>query len=250
MLQCEKHGDKRHRRPIVDLTRGMITKGSGTFRCDEGPVQQVRAGDVIYLKPGPAFFFGPPKGGYWDEYHCCVTGERLQQWCERRWIPHKNQVWRLPNTEVLSNFYQRINSYHSGLTHGNRDRAILAAEQLFVEAFHRRRHPGHEDDHLVRSCLGLCHERLAEPLHFTDIADELGVSYSLLRQRIRQSTGQSPAKLLLQIVALRSRATGVHIYHSTNCRECGEDPILYAAQTQRWRGPSFWRERLFRWRGG
>ena len=46
--------------------------------------------------------------------------------------------------------------------HGNRDRAILAAERLFVEAFHRRRHPGH-DDHLVRSCLALCHERSLSP---------------------------------------------------------------------------------------
>lgn len=257
VLQCGKHADKRHRlaNRFDFYALVMITKGSGTFRCDDGPVQQVRAGDVIYLKPGPAFFFGPPKGGYWDEYHCCVTGERLQQWCERRWIPHKNQVWRLPNTEVLSNFYQRINSYHSGHTHGNRDRAILTAEQLFVEAFHRRRHPGHEDDHLVRSCLGLCHERLAEPLHFTDIADELGVSYSLLRQRIRQSTGQSPAKLLLQMRCnyAQELLQDPELTIQQIATECGfDDPYTFSRSFKRSVGvaPSYWRERLFRWRGG
>ena len=137
---------------------------------------------------------------------------------------------------MLSNFYQRINSYHSGLTHGNRDRAILAAEQLFVEAFHRRRHPGHEDDHLVRSCLGLCHERLAEPLHFTDIADELGVSYSLLRQRIRQSTGQSPAKLLLQMRCnyAQELLQDPELTIQQIATECGfEDPYTFSRSFKR-----------------
>ena len=57
VLQCGKHADKRHRlaNRFDFYALVMITKGSGTFRCDDGPVQQVRAGDVIYLKPGPAF---------------------------------------------------------------------------------------------------------------------------------------------------------------------------------------------------
>ena len=64
-----------------------ILRGEGFLRCDHEAEQEVRAGDILYLKPGPVFEFGPYPGTEWEELHCCVAGERIQTWFDRRWIP-------------------------------------------------------------------------------------------------------------------------------------------------------------------
>ena len=209
---------------------------------------------MLYLKPGPAFFFGPYEGGDWDEYHCCVDGQRIQHWVQRGWIPRKNQVWRLPDAETLTTFFRRVGNFHRSSSYGNRDRAILAAEQLYLEAFHQRQTPGHQDDHLVRSCLALCRQRLAEEIHFTDLAVEMGVSYSLLRQRIRQTTGQSPAKILLQMRCHHAQELlqDVSLTIQQIANDCGfEDPYTFSRSFKRSVGvaPSHWRDQLLQWRG-
>ena len=256
VLQCQQIRNKRqmirHRLDFHALV--VVTRGAGTYQCDSGPVSKLLAGDMIYLRPGPVFTFGPGDTGDWDEFHCCVAGERLHTWQERGWLPDGDHIWRLPNAEALSTHFRRIAHFHHAHEYGDRDRAIIAAEQLFAEAFHLRQPPNHHHDRLISSCVAYVHQHLAEDIDFIFLARQMGVSYSLLRQRIKQVTGLSPAKLLLQMRCTFAQEllqdADISIQHIAE--QCGfDDPYSFSRSFKRSVGiaPSHWRNNIVQWRG-
>jgi AraC-like DNA-binding protein len=256
VLQCQYMREKKqrlhHRMAFHALI--VVTRGSGYFCCNEGPWYQVLPGDLFYLRPNAVFQFGPDEGTTWDEYHCCLNGPRIHTWYERGWLPEQDIVWRLPSAESLTTLFRRVGSFHNSHDYGDRDRTIIAAEQLFCEAFHLRQHQHQQHDHLVSACIALFQQRLSEEIHLQHIAEELLVSYSLLRQRIRSATGLSPAKLLLQIRCQQAQAylqeTDMTIGEVASA--CGfDDQYTFSRSFKRAVGvaPSHWRDQLLQWRG-
>ena len=202
----------------------------------------------------PFFSFGPDVGATWDEYHCCVSGPRIHTWYERGWLPEQDTVWRLPNAESLTALFRRVGTFMQSHAYGDRDRTILAAEQLFCEAFHLRQHQHHQHDHLVGACMAIFQQRLHKVVNLPKLAEELSVSYSLLRQRIRTATGLSPAKLLLRVRCQHAQELlqEPDLTIADVAAACGfDDQYTFSRSFKRAVGvaPSHWREQLLQWRG-
>ncbi len=179
----------------------LVVAGRGDFQADDGPRQRVAASSTFVLHPGPLFRFGPPEGETWEEYHLCLDGARVAHWREIGWLPCDGLVYNVADPSSLVWQFRRIAEVMRDPMSGNADRAVCLAEQLLVELFYRRTEARRQlaTDATMAEVLLECRNRLNEAIDFQRMARSMGVSYSLLRQRMRHITGLSPGRYLARL---------------------------------------------------
>ena len=179
----------------------LVVSGRGDFQADDGPVQLIAAGSTFVLHPGPVFRFGPPAGETWEEYHLCLDGARVAQWRDAGWLPCDGRVYSVADPSSLVWQFRRIAEVLRDPMSGNADRAVCFAEQLLVELFYRRTEARRQlaTDATMAEVLLYCRDHLAQPVDFRRLARSMGVSYSLLRQRMRHITGMAPGRYLSRL---------------------------------------------------
>ncbi|WNR46747.1 AraC family transcriptional regulator [Paenibacillus roseipurpureus] len=110
-----------------------IAGGSGTYRVNQGPVQQVESGSLFVFRPNCTYHYGPAPGGYWDEFYFSLEGSRIKEWQES-WLTQLDQVKQVGTEDAAQQHrIERIfNLMESGIP-GNIDRAALLVESLLFE---------------------------------------------------------------------------------------------------------------------
>ncbi|MBO9604973.1 MAG: AraC family transcriptional regulator [Paenibacillaceae bacterium] len=168
-----------------------IIGGEGGYRVDDGGLQPVGSGDLMTMRPGAHFSFGPTPGRYWDEYYISFAGERIEEWLAAGLL----QPDVVRRVGVDDTWVQRIERMMKLLENGipaDADRAALAFESLLYE-FAQAGDGGAEG---ARN--GLFHklyETLAGDLYrehdAAAVAALFHISESTLRRLVKKTTGYS-----------------------------------------------------------
>ena len=185
-----------------------------------------------------------------DEYHCCVAGDRLETWRQRGISGGRSGgdcPLQRPSVVIA------VATFHHAREYGDRDRAIIAAEQLFAEAFHLRQPQNHHHDQLIGSCVAYLHQHLGEEANFADLAEYLGVSYSY--DKIKQVRLAFTGKIIF-IDALHPQVQELlqdaDLTILRMAQLCGfDDPYSFSRSFKRSVGvaPCHWRSEIVQWRG-
>jgi transcriptional regulator GlxA family with amidase domain len=137
---------------------------------------------------------------------------------------------------------------------GDRDRAVAMTERLLIECRHSYAEDQHKTESLpsVESAMNYCRQHLHEDIDFKRLARQHAVSYSFLRQRIRQLTGVPPGQFLLQLRC--SAAQSLLTDTDLSIKEIGlrvgiEDPFSFSRVFKRQTGiaPRHYRQQMSPW---
>ncbi|MEM1211173.1 MAG: AraC family transcriptional regulator [Planctomycetota bacterium] len=188
---------------------GLVTRGRGRYRVGAGRWQTIGPGSLFAVYPGPVFHYGPEEGTGWSETHLGGIGPGVERWCRYGWIATDGVVRRLPRAG-LTRWVEGVAELH-GLAQsgrpGDSDRAVLFAERLMLEmslaVVSGRDDSGRASRRWgpdgVGAALAGLPDRLGGPIDWEELSAEFGVSYSLLRKRVREQTGLSPGKYLARL---------------------------------------------------
>ena len=243
-------------RPFSIYAVGFIVSGRGSYQCDRGAVYDVEPGCMFTVFPGPRQFnYGALWGGTWEEYYVCITGPGLKRLLAADWFPTDGRVYPLSDFAPVVALYQELIGAVRGSQPGDSERTGLIAERLLLEMFYRRAStraaltPGKP----VEAVISYCQQHLAEPIDFEALAERNAMSYSSLRQKIRQLTGTAPAQYLtsLRCDAARKLLSGSNLAVKQIASQVGiDDPYTFSRVFKRHVGlsPQNYREGAMRQR--
>ncbi|WNS41289.1 AraC family transcriptional regulator [Paenibacillus sp. MMS20-IR301] len=165
-----------------------IVSGSGFYTENGGKEQQVREGSLFFFRPGRSYSFGPPPGGYWDEYYINFGGSRVAEWLENGLIAG-GIVYQANAVQGLAAFFEKVLGLMDGGVPGDADRAALLLEEMLLECsllIQGSRNLQEGAMPHIRQALNAC---IYEQPDLPAIAAALHISMSTLRRTVRSSSG-------------------------------------------------------------
>ncbi len=205
----------------------------------------VRPGTLITVYPGEVFNYGPKT--WWNEYYVGFCGPGAESLISAGLISQAGKPRYVSEPAPLMHAFAEIVRWWKRAKAGDADRACLMGQQLLVDILTGSL--GSTPDRIdpIESVLAECRRRFREPLDFEKLASQHEISYSLLRLRILQRTGASPAKYLTQ---LRCEAAGMLLSTTSKsikqiAREIGiPDSFTFSRTFRRTLGisPAFYRD--------
>ena len=236
---------------------GLMLTGSGPFLVEGHPPQRMQPPCAFTVYPGPHFKYGPEHGVIWNEYCVCLTGTGMKGWVQSKLFPRDGRMRPVNNSAPLVERFREIARTCGRDGPGDRDRAVVMTERLLIECFQSRTENRllNEPAPSVEAAMNFCRQHLDEEIDFERLALQHAVSYSFLRQRIRQVTGLPPGKFLLQL-----RCTAAQNFLSDtdlSIKEIGarvgiQDPFSFSRVFKRQTGisPRQYRRQMSPWAGG
>lgn len=209
---------------------GLVTAGRGRYRMHSLPepaagidpaaalvqrttsvdtaARTIEPGTMFTVFPGPVFTYGATPDPAWEEYYFCAVGSGTRRWVDFGWFPVDGTVHRLAQVDVAVELYRELLRIQRRGAPGDADRAVTLAERLLIEMFHGRETARQAQtlDGSLQAVLTWCRQNFAQPVDFTAVARDHAMSYSSLRQRVRQATGLPPAQYLIHLRCSRAQA--------------------------------------------
>jgi AraC-like DNA-binding protein len=188
-----------HRFNAVAL--GWVRSGQGSYQADAGKPIPVRAGSTFCVYPGPLFRYGPDPGTTWHECYIIVDGPAIDRLFRRGLLFRDGSVRHVGNIPGLLERWTQLAAVSRDREEDSRDRALVAGLGILLDLAHAGRQSQSQShaDPLVARAQAMLKDRLASHTDFQSLATELGVSYSTLRQKFRQSTEAGPAQWLARV---------------------------------------------------
>ena len=187
----------------------LIVRGNGTYRVGHGPSARVSAGMVFGVYPGPLFDYGPDEE--WEEHYIGFGGPSGSRLVEAGLIPSGGKPVQLPDVTFAVALIREAARLYQRDAVGDADRACLIGQTLLLE-LHVAAADARIPSDPIEAIIATCRQRLHEPIDFQRMAEQHDISYSSLRQRVREHTGLAPAKYLTR---LRCEAASVLLTTTT-----------------------------------
>ena len=191
----------------------IVRDGSGSVSLGERRATFFPA-SCFYITPGADFTFGPSPGQKWSFASLCLSLSGLERMQEMGWFPKEAQakVWAVDNCTSLLNRWRQISHHLQRGKLGDADRAALLAHMALMELrLHRRRADKQTSaDPLIDAIMSHCLDKLETGVDFHRLAEELSVSYSSLRQRLKTYSGHSPQRFFHHLRCNRAKYRLIH----------------------------------------
>ncbi len=179
-----------------------ITRGRGTFESQATGTLPVSAGNAFLLFPGVWHRYTPDPETGWDEYWIGFDGVTAHRLAEEEIFSPKSPMFSPGLNGELEKIFSQI--FVTLRLEAIGYRQILAGFAFTMLAHLQAGALGKSicgtvDEAVVQKARLLVVERLFEAIDWPKMAQELMVSYSLLRHAFKQHTGFSPHQYQLQL---------------------------------------------------
>ncbi|QNL50479.1 AraC family transcriptional regulator [Olivibacter sp. SDN3] len=181
-----------------------ITRGEGVFESTKSGIQRVYPGSIIILFPNEWHRYKPDEATGWAEYWVGFNGPVADQLIKNNFFTPYNPVINLGFKDEVIDLYDHITEqsrqerpYYQQLVSGD----IL---QLLgnIYALSREKQLDGDDSYihdLINQSKLVLRENFEQLISIEDIAEQLGVSYSLFRKAFKKHVGISPGQYLIQL---------------------------------------------------
>lgn len=235
---------------------GLVVSGRGSYRVENGPERRIGPGCAFAVFPGPRFHYGPDPGTTWEEYFVCLTGPGTRRLLKAGWLFDDGSVRPVSKLGELIESWRGLIAVLRRGEPGDIDRAALATQSLLLELHHARADVVHSraGNPAIEAVLEHCRQHCAERIDLPAVARRHAMSYSLLRQRVRQVTGLPPARYLahLRCDAARRLLSETELPVKQIAASVGvPDPFTFSRTFRRCTGlsPQQYREQARPWAG-
>jgi AraC-like DNA-binding protein len=175
----------------------FVTGGSGGYRDTGGLREELIPGDVIFVFPELAHWYGPRrKSERWDELYLTFDGPVFSLWRQVGLLDPATPIQRLGRDGLALAESLRAWVLHAALpaSEPERLRQLTRLLGLLTEALTLDKKPApHATSWLADAC-GLLESELSESAPMTEIARRVGLPYETFRKRFTEALGLSPAR--------------------------------------------------------
>ncbi|SDN01403.1 AraC-type DNA-binding protein [Paenibacillus sp. yr247] len=167
-----------------------LAGGKGSYQVDDGAVQRVESGSLLFLRPGVVYNYGPDADGYWDEYYFTFEGNRIEEWLSS-WLTQVDLAKQVGHEDATQhNRIERIFMLMESGLPDNIDRAALLLESLLFEFMLKAQVPTETTKtQQVIDLMDDLGDSLFQPFDAKSIAKRHHISVSTLRRVVSEYTG-------------------------------------------------------------
>ena len=188
-------------RILEDYQFVYIVNGEGWFESLSCPKTKVKAVDIMVLFPGERHNYRPDENVGWHEYWIGFHADGQAEEIISKLFSRKDPVLRLGLDDRLIFIYNTIISLAHFERKGSQEAIAgwlkaLAHQVYYDKINYDTLHKKHNQT--VLDAQILIREHLEEHISPNEVAQRLGVSYSLLREQFRTVTGVSMANYSFQ----------------------------------------------------
>lgn len=193
------HWSKGRRLSMYQLL--YITQGKGVFESEVSGVHNINAGDVFFLFPGVWHRFRPDRNG-WTEFWVEFNGEIADHFRKKEILNPLTPVITIGLQEdIAENFLhiiQLVQEEKPGFQYIASGILIQILGQIFARVKYNP-FEGRLIEQKIREAKVIIMENLDAKISQEEIAENLGLGYSLYRKKFKEYTGTSPTSYQLQL---------------------------------------------------
>lgn len=179
-----------------------ITKGEGIFESEITGSRKINAGDIFFLFPNVWHRFKPNQSTGWDEYWVEFNGDLIKHFREKEFLNPENPIMTIGIQNDIAENYLKINNLIKEEKPGFQYIACGNLLQILGQVFASiKYHPfdGKEIEDKIKQAKLMIFENMHQTIVQEEIAQSIGMGYSLYRKKFKEYTGVSPAQYQIQI---------------------------------------------------
>jgi len=179
-----------------------VSRGKGIFESEATGFRKVQAGDVFILFPGIWHRFRPYQETGWDEYWVEFNGELIRHYRINDFLNPQNPILRIEiQDKIIENFssiIELIKEEKPGFQFIAAGHLHLILGLMFAKI---KYHPfeGKIIENQIRKAKVMLLENLLNDIPQQEIAQSIGMGYSIYRKRFKEYTGVSPAQYKINL---------------------------------------------------
>lgn len=181
-----------------------ITHGEGSFESRTGGIKKIKAGSIVMLFPDEWHRYKPNERTGWTEYWVGFKGPIADQLIRNNFFSLRKPIMHIGFQEEVIAFFNDI--YERTKTEMTGYQPLISGEILhllgFVYAIGKEkafRRNNNDMEQLVSQARIVFRENTETTITAEQVADTLGISYSLFRKIFKQYTGIAPGQYLIQL---------------------------------------------------
>jgi len=194
-----------------------ISKGKGNFSSESTRRTIITKGQAMVLFPGQWHTYSPQKDTGWNEYYIGFEGMIIDNIVSQGFFSQENQILDVGVNEDL------VNLFSSAIKIAKEDKT--AAQQnlagivfnilgtILSLAQNKNFETNDSAQKIERAKVIMC-ENILKNLEIKELAQNLGISYSLFRKVFKEYTGYSPAQYFQELKLRKAKEMLTETNHS------------------------------------
>ena len=191
-----------------------IVEGQGSLETRYGGSHEIRSGDMFLLFPGEWHNFAPDPDTGWDDHWVGFNGSFMDDKIRNGFFTFRNCVFRVGVNESMVDTFHEILDIAADEKKGYQQLIASLAISLIGRIHYEDTNHTNGDTYIIRvinQAKTVMREDMDnQPLE--DIAQSLGISYSLFRREFRKKCGISPGQYRLELKLAKAK----ELLYSTN----------------------------------
>lgn len=185
------------RRVLNEYQLVYITRGSGYFESASCSRTKIEAGMMFMLFPGEWHTFAPDPETGWDDHWVGFNGTYMDDKIKYGFFTFKNCIFRVGVDERIINTYHEIFDIISEESKGLQQMVAGLTMSLISRVYYANINYSNGDSYIMRiinQSKAIMKDDLAGSIELEEMANSLGISYSLFRREFKKRCGISPGQ--------------------------------------------------------
>ena len=196
------------RRVLNEYQLYYITRGSGHFESASCSRTRIEAGMMFMLFPGEWHTFAPDPETGWDDHWIGFNGNFMDDKIRTGFFTFKNCVFRVGVDERIINTYHEILDIACEEKKGHQQLISSLAISIIGRIHYEDINHTYGDTYMTRiinQAKAVMKEDMASNRPLEEIANSLGISYSMFRREFRKRCGISPGQYRLELKLVKAK---------------------------------------------
>lgn len=179
-----------------------ISKGMGVFNSETTRKINISKGQIIILFPGQWHTYSPKKETGWNEYYIGFEGGIIDKIVDNGFISTQNQVLNVGvNEDLVKLFSAAIKIAKEDKTATQQNLAGIVFNILGSILFlaQNKNFETKESAQKIEQAKVIMLENIQKDINIQEIANNLGISYSLFRKEFKEYTGYAPSQYFQEL---------------------------------------------------
>ena len=179
-----------------------ISKGKGIFKSESTKKINISKGQAIILFPGQWHTYCPLKESGWNEYYIGFEGQIIDNIVNNGFISPSNQVLEVGVNEDLVNLFSTaMRVAKEDKTAAQQNLAGIAFNILgsILSMAQNKNFETKDTAQKIERAKVIMLENIHKDIDIQEIANNLGISYSLFRKEFKEYTGYAPSQYFQEL---------------------------------------------------
>ena len=185
-----------------------IAYGQGSYYTTKEQKIDIKAGDILILKPGVWHSYSPDKKTGWHEYWIGFHGRNIDSRFTNNFFDSEQVLYHIGlRDDVVELYEQAIRVARSERVAHQQYLAGIANLLLGMTMYYDRNQYFAESNLIeqINQAKIIMHEKILNPVTPEEIAQEVNMSYSWFRKKFKEYTGFSPAQYIIELRIQRAK---------------------------------------------